>query len=48
MWSPALSKVSNEVAIADVPEAVTTAAIPPSRAAKRCSRTSFVGLLIRV
>ena len=31
-----------------VHDAVTTAAMPPSKAAKRCSRISFVGLFIRV
>ena len=37
-----------EVAIADVPDAVATAATPPSNAASRCSNTSFVGLFKRV
>ena len=36
------------MAIAAVPEAVATAATPPSRAASLCSKTSFVGLFSRV
>jgi hypothetical protein len=43
----AFSKTNNVVAIAAVPDAVTTAAIPSS-AAKRCSRISLVGLFKRV
>jgi len=34
--------------MAAVPEAVATAATPPSRAASRCSKTSLVGLFKRV
>ena len=44
MWSPAFNKVNKAVEIAAVPEAVTTAPIPPSNLANRCSRISFVGL----
>ena len=48
MWSPVFSNTISVVAIAAVPDAVTTAAAPPSRAAKRCSNTSLVGLFKRV
>ena len=44
IWSPALNNTSKAVEIAAVPDAVTTDAIPPSRAANLCSNTSFVGL----
>ena len=48
IWSPALSKTKMAVLNADVPDAVATAASPPSRAAMRCSNTSTVGLFKRV
>jgi len=48
IWSPAFSKTNNAVAIAAVPEAVTTAPMPPSSAASRCSKISLVGLFKRV
>ena len=45
IWSPDFNKVIKVVAIAEVPEAVATAATPPSTAANLCSKTSLVGLL---
>ena len=44
IWSPDLRSVSKVVEIADVPDAVDTAAIPPSKEANLFSRISFVGL----
>ena len=35
IWSPAFKRVNKPVAIAEVPDAKTTAPIPPSTAAKR-------------
>src|SRR5690606_1153860 len=48
IWSSDLSNVSNAVEIADIPEDVTTAPIPPSRAANLFSSMSLVGLFNRV
>lgn len=43
MLSPACVMAEIAKKVADCPEAVATAAAPPSRAAMRCSKTSTVG-----
>ena len=48
MWSPALHKVKIACAWAAWPELEASAATPPSRSARRCSRTSVVGFMMRV
>ena len=48
MWSPAFNKVNSPVEMAEVPEANTTAPIPPSTAAKRSCKIWLVGLFKRV
>ncbi len=47
MWSP-LATVSSASVSAACPEDSATAATPPSSAAIRCSKTSWVGLWMRV
>ena len=47
MWSPACAMVISAIASADMPDALATAARPPSRAAIRSSSTATVGLLRR-
>ena len=48
MLSPARAMLSTEYETADWPDAVATAAIPPSSCVTRCSKTSWVGFMIRV
>ncbi len=48
MWSPADASVRMARVSAACPEASATAATPPSSAATRCSKTSWVGLWMRV
>src|SRR5690606_1166342 len=43
IWSPAFSSTKRAVLMAAVPEEVTTEAMPPSKAASRCSKISLVG-----
>jgi len=47
MLSPACATVVSAINWAACPEAVATAALPPSSAAMRCSKTSVVGFMIR-
>ncbi len=47
MWSPWLRIAVIAQNVAAMPEAVQTAAEPPSSAAMRCSSTLTVGLVIR-
>ena len=44
IWSPAFNKTKSAVEIADAPDVVTTAPIPPSISASLFSKISFVGL----
>ena len=47
MWSPCSRMAVMPQNVAAMPEAVHTAAEPPSSAAMRCSSTPTVGLVIR-
>ena len=46
-WSPARSRLSSVVVIAAIPEAVATAASPPSSAASRACRSTCDGVVLR-
>ena len=47
MWSPDCASAAKTRNSADMPEAVATAPIPPSRLAMRSSNAATVGLLMR-
>ncbi len=47
MWSPAPAMLSTAYVSAACPEDTSSAPVPPSSAAMRCSTTSFVGFMIR-
>ena len=46
-WSPAPTMLKTEKKIADIPEPVSMAAVPPSSAAMRAATASFVGFCRR-
>ena len=47
MWSPAPARAAKVMNSADMPDAVATAPIPPSRLAMRSSSAATVGLPMR-
>ena len=47
-WSPAPAMFKMENVTAAEPDAKARAPTPPSSAAMRCSKTSFVGFMMRV